>query len=79
MHALTLADVVHPDRHAQELGLGPDVSIELDLPADTLRIEGRYWRRGEETRQNYVFPFKHFNDLIMHSAGKLREVLEYRR
>lgn len=28
---LTLADVVDAYGHAEELGLGPDVSVELDL------------------------------------------------
>lgn len=42
----TLANVVDTDGHPQELGLGPDVGVELDFFAETLRVECRYCWRG---------------------------------
>lgn len=38
----TLANIVYADRHSKELGFGPNVCIELDFLAYTLRVEGRY-------------------------------------
>ena len=39
--SLTLPYVVDSDGHPQELGLGPDVGVELDLLTTTLCVECR--------------------------------------
>lgn len=53
------------DGHPQELGLGPDVGVELDFSAEALRVECRYCWTGNGQEVAFIH-FLHNADSETH-------------